>query len=45
MLHPELVKILREESRQYVARHHDYIKVAKRYEKVYKSLNAPSVYP
>lgn len=38
VLHPDLVKKLREESRQYVARHHDYIKVAKQYEKIYLEL-------
>lgn len=36
VLHPELIGKLREDSRQYVARHHDYIKVAKQYEKIYK---------
>lgn len=35
VLHPDLVQKLREESHQYVARHHDYIKVARQYEKVY----------
>ncbi len=35
--HPEEVERLRRQSVEYVYRHHDYIKVARRYEKLYKS--------
>lgn len=35
VLHPERVPRLREESWQYVKRHHDYLKVARQYEQFY----------
>lgn len=34
--HPELVNQLKHESIEYIRKHHDYIKVAKQYETVYK---------
>ncbi len=36
--HPELLERLKRESAEYVRRHHDHIKVAGRYEKLYQSL-------
>ena len=36
--HPEQIPQLKHDSIQYVRRHHDYIKVAKKYLKVYESL-------
>jgi len=39
VLNPDLVKKLKEESCQYVARHHNYVKVAKQYERTYQSIH------
>lgn len=38
ILHPELIPQLKEQSREYIQKHHDYVKVAKRYEKLYNHL-------
>ena len=38
VLHPELVPLLKQQSIEYVNKHHDYIKVAKRYEAFYQKL-------
>lgn len=35
VLHPELVPLLKQQSIEYISKHHDYIKVAKRYEAFY----------
>ena len=37
-LHPERLPLLQEQSIEYVRRHHDHIKVARQYEKMYKGL-------
>lgn len=37
-LSPERIPVLQNQSIEYTRRHHDYIKVARRYEKLYKSL-------
>ena len=39
VLHPERLPELKRQSREYVHRHHDYQKVAQRYEQLYLSLN------
>ena len=38
VLHPERVPLLKRQSIEYIARHHDYLKVAKRYEEFYQQL-------
>ena len=38
VLHPELVPLLKQQSIEYINKHHDYIKVAKRYETFYQKL-------
>jgi len=38
ILHPERIPALQEESVAYVKKHHDYIDVARKYERVYKNL-------
>ena len=38
VLHPERISELKRQSIEYVRKHHDYIKVAKEYEKLYKYL-------
>jgi glycosyltransferase involved in cell wall biosynthesis len=38
ILHPERIAPLKWQSREYVSRHHDYLKVARQYEKLYKQL-------
>ena len=38
VLHPELVPFLKQQSIEYINKHHDYIKVAKRYEAFYQKL-------
>ena len=42
ILHPERIPQLKAESREYVKRHHDYLKVARQYEQLYISLLSPS---
>jgi len=42
ILHPERIPLLKTQSREYVERHHDYLKVARRYEQLYLSLLSPS---
>ena len=36
VLHPELIPLLKRQSIEYISKHHDYIKVAKRYEAFYQ---------
>lgn len=36
VLHPELIPLLKRQSIEYISKHHDYIKVAKRYEDFYQ---------
>lgn len=36
ILHPEVIPALKQQSILYIQRHHDYIKVAQEYEKIYK---------
>ena len=38
VLHPELVPLLKQQSIEYISKHHDYIKVAERYEAYYQTL-------
>ena len=38
VLHPELVPLLKQQSIEYISKHHDYIKVAERYEAFYQKL-------
>ena len=38
VLHPELVPLLKQQSIEYISKHHDYIKVAERYEAFYQIL-------
>ena len=38
VLHPELVPLLKQQSIEYISKHHDYIKVAERYEAFYQNL-------
>jgi len=38
ILHPERIPLLKLQSRQYIERHHDYLKVARQYEQLYLSL-------
>jgi glycosyltransferase involved in cell wall biosynthesis len=38
VLHPEKMLQLKRQSVEYVAKHHDYVKVAKRYETLYQQL-------
>ncbi|MBR1932717.1 MAG: glycosyltransferase family 1 protein [Prevotella sp.] len=40
VLHPERLPELKRQSIAYVSRHHDYLKVARQYEKVYQALRA-----
>ena len=42
ILHPERLPALKQQSREYVERHHDYVKVARQYEQLYLSLLSPS---
>ena len=35
-LHPERIPLLKRHSIEYIKRHHDYLKVAQEYEKIYK---------
>ena len=42
ILHPERIPRLKLQSREYVERHHDYLKVARQYEQLYLSLLSPS---
>ena len=35
ILHPERIPLLKAQSREYVERHHDYLKVARQYERLY----------
>ena len=37
VLHPELVPLLKQQSIEYISKHHDYIKVAERYEAFYQN--------
>ena len=41
VLHPERLPLLKEQSVEYIRRHHDYVKVARQYESLYKSLVNP----
>lgn len=38
VLHPELIPLLKQQSIEYISKHHDYIKVAERYEALYQKL-------
>lgn len=38
VLHPELVPLLKQQGIEYISKHHDYIKVAERYEAFYQKL-------
>ncbi len=38
VLHPELIPTLKKQSIEYIHKHHDYIKVAKKYEEYYKDV-------
>ena len=38
VLHPELIPLLKQQSIEYISKHHDYIKVAERYEAFYRKL-------
>ena len=38
LLHPERIPLLKQQSIEYIHRHHDYLKVAKQYEDFYSSL-------
>lgn len=38
VLHPERIPELKRQSMEYICRHHDYIKVARRYQDFYQSL-------
>ena len=38
VMHPERIAQLKKESVEYIAKYHDYIKVAKKYEEIYKQL-------
>ena len=38
VLHPELIPVLKQQSVEYIRRHHDYMKVAKKYEELYTKL-------
>lgn len=38
ILQPEKLAALKEQSREYVARHHDYLSVARRYEQFYEQI-------
>ena len=40
VLHPERLPLLKQQSIEYVKRHHDYLKVAGQYESLYKKLSA-----
>ena len=37
-MHPERIAQLKNESLEYIAKHHDYVKVARRYEEIYKRI-------
>ena len=39
VLHPERLPLLKQQSTEYVKKHHDYLKVARQYESLYKNLN------
>ena len=39
VLHPERLPLLKQQSIDYVRRHHDYIKVARQYEQLYQMIN------
>ncbi len=41
-LHPERISELKRQSIRYIRKHHDYVKVARRYEQLYRSLLARS---
>ena len=43
VLHPERISELKRQSIEYVRKHHDYIKVAKQYEELYKKTLSPSL--
>ena len=38
VLHPERIALLKQQSIEYVRRHHDYIKVARQYEQFYSDI-------
>ena len=38
IMHPERIAQLKKESLEYIAKHHDYVKVARRYEEIYKRI-------
>ena len=38
VLHPELIPVLKRQSVEYIRKHHDYVKVAKKYEEYYKDV-------
>lgn len=38
VLHPQNIALLQQQSIEYITKHHDYIRVAKTYERLYKSL-------
>lgn len=40
VLHPERLPLLKQQSIEYVRKHHDYLKVAKQYESLYTTLNS-----
>lgn len=40
VLHPEHLPLLKQQSIEYVRKHHDYLKVAKQYESLYTTLNS-----
>lgn len=39
VLHPEMIPVLKSQSVEYVKKHHDYIKVAREYERLYMEMN------
>ena len=41
VLYPELIPLLKRQSIEYISKHHDYIKVAKRYEDFYQEKSQP----
>jgi hypothetical protein len=38
ILNPQRIPVLKVQSREYVEKHHDYLKVARQYEQLYRSL-------
>ena len=38
IMHPERIAQLKKESLEYIAKHHDYVKVARKYEEIYKRI-------